>query len=184
MRIIAGSRKKMQLETVAGLGTRPTTDRIKETLFNILAEDVYDSRFLDLFAGSGQIGLEALSRGASHACFVEKDPAALSCLKRNITKTRFEEETTVLTGDVLRVLPAMVQTEPFHIIFMDPPYQAHIEPQVLEQITRSQLLADDGYVVIEADLSRDFSFATTLGYRCFREKKYKTNQHVFLTKDD
>ena len=86
MRIISGSKRGMLLETPEGLDTRPTSDRIKETLFNMIAPEIYDSYFLDLFSGSGQIGLEALSRGAREAIFVEKDKKATACIEKNIYK--------------------------------------------------------------------------------------------------
>ena len=88
MRVIAGSAKRLQLKTIEGMDTRPTTDRIKETLFNMITPSLYDCRFLDLFAGSGGIGIEALSRGAKEAVFVEKNPKAVSCIKENLKYTR------------------------------------------------------------------------------------------------
>ena len=90
MRVIAGSAKRTQLKTIEGLGTRPTTDRIKETLFNMIAPYLYDCMFLDLFAGSGAIGIEALSRGAMEAVFVENNPKAMACVKENLKKTHLE----------------------------------------------------------------------------------------------
>ena len=88
MRVIAGSAKRLQLKTLDGLDTRPTTDRIKETLFNMISPYLYDCRFLDLFAGSGGIGIEALSRGAGEAVFVEQNPKAMACIKENLKKTK------------------------------------------------------------------------------------------------
>lgn len=98
MRVIGGSRKRMPLETIKGMETRPTTDRIKETLFNMLQPEIYQCRFLDLFAGSGQMGIEALSRGAREAVFVEKNPAAARCIKRNLAFTRLEETVVSTRG--------------------------------------------------------------------------------------
>ena len=83
MRVIAGKARRLPLKTVPGMDTRPTTDRIKETLFNMLQPELLDSRFLDLFSGSGAIGIEALSRGAAFAVFVEKNPKAVECIKEN-----------------------------------------------------------------------------------------------------
>ena len=104
MRVIGGSRKRMPLETIKGMETRPTTDRIKETLFNMLQPEIYQCRFLDLFAGSGQMGIEALSRGAREAVFVEKNPAAARCIKRNLAFTRLEETGRLYTRDVMDFL--------------------------------------------------------------------------------
>ena len=95
MRVIAGSAKRLQLKTIEGMDTRPTTDRIKETLFNMITPSLYDCRFLDLFAGSGGIGIEALSRGAKEAVFVEKNPKAVSCIKENLKYTKLDSNAQV-----------------------------------------------------------------------------------------
>lgn len=92
MRVIAGSRKRLPLKTVPGTNTRPTTDRIKETIFNMMANDIYDCNFLDLFSGSGQMGIEALSRGARKAYFVEKDKKAIQCIRDNLSFTKLSEQ--------------------------------------------------------------------------------------------
>ena len=104
MRVIAGSARRTQLKTLEGMDTRPTTDRIKETLFNMIAPYLYDSVFLDLFAGSGGIGIEALSRGAMEAVFVEKNPKAMECVKENLKKTHFERKGMTMQMDVMTAL--------------------------------------------------------------------------------
>ena len=96
MRVIAGKARRLPLKTIEGLDTRPTTDRIKETLFNILQNDLYDIRFLDIFSGSGGIGIEALSRGAKEAVFVENNRAAVRCIQDNLKFTHLEQQATVL----------------------------------------------------------------------------------------
>ena len=88
MRVIAGKARRIQLKSMEGMNTRPTTDRIKETLFNMLSQDIYGCHFLDLFSGSGAIGIEALSRGAASAVFVEHNRQAVACIKENLTKTK------------------------------------------------------------------------------------------------
>ena len=105
MRIIAGSKRSMPLKTIAGKDTRPTTDRIKETLFNMIQGEVPGAYFLDLFAGSGQIGLEALSRGANFAVFVESQKKAAACIEENIHFTKSDRESLLLKMDVLFALP-------------------------------------------------------------------------------
>ena len=102
MRVIAGSARSLRLKTLDGMETRPTTDRIKETLFNIIGPTVYDSIFLDLFSGSGGIGIEALSRGAKEAVFVEKNPKAMSCIRENLKFTRLEPKAVTVTGGRFR----------------------------------------------------------------------------------
>ena len=104
MRVIAGSAKSMPLKTIAGMETRPTTDRIKETLFNMLQPHLCESRFLDLFAGSGGIGIEALSRGADYCVFVEKNRKAAAVIRENLRFTKLEERGQIYTGDVVQVL--------------------------------------------------------------------------------
>ena len=107
MRVIAGKARRLLLKTIDGLDTRPTTDRIKETLFNILQTQVPGSRFLDLFAGSGGIGIEALSRGARAAVFVEQNQKAADCIRENLRNTRLEEDAAVMVCDAVSALPRM-----------------------------------------------------------------------------
>lgn len=180
MRVIAGSKKRLQLQTVPGMNTRPTTDRIKETLFNMIGNEVYECRFLDLFAGSGQMGIEALSRGATHTCFIEKDKKAMNCIRQNLEHTQFTDESTVMSGDVVDCLNRLSQEEPFDIIFMDPPYQLGVEQTVLDSIYKNQLLAQDGYIIVEAALDTDFSFIEQMPFIILKEKRYKTNKHIFI----
>ena len=182
MRVIAGKARRLPLKTVPGLDTRPTTDRIKETLFNILQNDLYDIRFLDLFSGSGGIGIEALSRGAKEAYFVDNSRAAVSCIRDNLEFTRFSQQAKVFSCDVISALSRLEREEPFQIIFMDPPYEKEIERRVLEYISEHtpSFVDDDTLIIIEASLETDLSYADTLGYTVLREKEYKTNKHVFL----
>ncbi len=107
MRVIAGSRRSLPLKTVEGLETRPTTDRIKETLFNILMPDISGARFLDLFAGSGGIGIEALSRGAASAVFVDNSRDAIRCINDNVKFTKFTDEAEVVRLDALSYVRAL-----------------------------------------------------------------------------
>ena len=104
MRVIAGSAKRLQLKTLDGFDTRPTTDRIKETLFNMITPYLYNCEFLDLFAGSGSIGIEALSRGAKEAVFVEKNPKAVACIRENLKYTKLENKALTISSDVLTAL--------------------------------------------------------------------------------
>lgn len=180
MRVIAGTKKRLQLQTVPGLQTRPTTDRIKETLFNMLGNDVYDCRFLDLFAGSGQMGIEALSRGARCSYFIEKDKKALNCIRHNLEHTQLIDQATILPGDVTTCLKGLAGQESFDIIFMDPPYQLGLEQKVLEAIETHKILSQEGYIVVEAALDTDFSFVQDIPFTIIKEKIYKTNKHLFI----
>ncbi|MDC7302458.1 16S rRNA (guanine(966)-N(2))-methyltransferase RsmD [Agathobacter ruminis] len=180
MRIIAGSRRSLPLKTIPGLSTRPTTDKTKETLFNCMQAEIYGCYFLDLFAGSGQIGLEAMSRGAEYAVFIEKDKKAAACIEDNIRFTKFEKETKLINKDVLYALSELEGRYRFDIIFMDPPYNHDLEKEVLIRLKDSSLLKEDGMIVIEASLDTDFSYLDELGYEIRKQKIYKTNTHIFI----
>lgn len=188
MRVIAGKARRLALKTVPGLETRPTTDRIKETLFNMIQDELYGIRFLDLFSGSGAIGIEALSRGAKEAVFVEKNPAAVRCIRENLRFTRLEADAFVVQTDVFAALDRLeigVQNgaESFGIIFMDPPYNRLLEKQVLEKLAGGTAADENTLLIVEASLETDFSYVEELGFRVLKRKEYKTNVHMFLQKD-
>lgn len=178
MRVIAGTARSMPLCTPKGEGTRPTTDRIKETLFNILQNDVPGSVFADIFAGSGGIGIEALSRGAKHAYFIDNSKESLECIRKNLNFTRFADDATVIARDALDGVLSI--NEPCDIIFMDPPYNLEIESQMLNSLKNSKALNEETLIIIEADVHRDFTFVENQGFEITREKNYKTNKHVFI----
>lgn len=182
MRVIAGKARRLPLKTVPGQDTRPTTDRIKETLFNILQGELEGIRFLDLFSGSGGIGIEALSRGAKYACFVDSARAAADCIRGNLAFTRLADQAEVMQCDAMTALARLDGQAPFQIIFMDPPYGKELERAVLEMIAqrRPSFVTEETTIIAEAGLKTDFSYAEALGYELLREKEYKTNKHVFL----
>ncbi len=180
MRVIAGTAKRLPLKTVPGDGTRPTTDRIKETLFNMMQNEVYDARFLDLFAGSGGIGIEALSRGAKKAVFVEKDRRAAACIRQNLTFTRLADRGELLQMDVMSALSRLSGGEPFDLVFMDPPYHDGWEERVLTFLAGSGLLHEDSVVIVEAAMETSFAYLEEIGFTLQRRKEYKTNCHLFL----
>ena len=180
MRVIAGSARSLRLKTLEGMETRPTTDRIKETLFNMIGPSMYDCIFLDLFAGSGGIGIEALSRGAKEAVFVEKNPKAMECVKENLKFTHLDKKGTTLTKDVMNALYQLEGEKVFDFVFMDPPYNMDLERRVLEYLSGSDLIYEDTVIIIEASLETDFSYLSQMGFSLIKEKKYKTNKHVFV----
>lgn len=186
MRVIAGTARRLPLKTVAGMDTRPTTDRIKETLFNILQNDIYGVRFLDVFAGSGGIGIEALSRGASCAAFIEQNRAAAECIRENLRFTRLDGQASVIQSDVLSAFSRLEGEPPYGIIYMDPPYGKELERAALEYISRRRpSFADENTVIIiEAAIGTDFSYVSELGFELRRVKEYKTNMHAFLVRKD
>jgi 16S rRNA (guanine966-N2)-methyltransferase len=180
MRIIAGTRRSLPLKTIEGLDTRPTTDKIKETLFNILQQDVPGCYFLDIFAGSGQIGLEALSRGASYAVFVESGRKAAKCIEDNIHFTRFDSDCRLMVQDARSAIAMLEGRYTFDIVFMDPPYNQNLEKEVLRTLSTSSVLKPESIIVVEASLETSFDDVEELGFSVVRYKKYKTNAHVFL----
>ena len=182
MRVIAGSARRLELKTPPGLDTRPTTDRIKETLFNILQPDLYGCRFLDLFAGSGQIGIEALSRGAAYAVFVDKDRTAVGCIRDNLMHTHLADQAEVVQTDAVSAIARMQGRQaPFDMVFMDPPYRQGLELPVLLALTGSGLVTGDTTVIVEAALKDELDFSGS-GFAMVRVKEYKTNKHYFLKK--
>ena len=157
MRVIAGSAKRLQLKTIEGMDTRPTTDRIKETLFNMISTDLADCRFLDLFSGSGAIGIER--------------------------HTRLEERAVLMRMDVLSALRKLEGEDSFDIIFMDPPYHIGAERGVFDFLKHSGLVNENTLIIVEASLGTDFSWMEDLGFHVMKEKKYKTNRHIFVERD-
>lgn len=181
MRVIAGTARRLPLVSPAGRDTRPTTDRIKETLFNIIQDDVPGCQFLDLFSGSGGIGIEALSRGARQAVFVEFGKEALSCIRKNLEKTRLKEKAVVLPVEVtygISKLEKMGQV--FDIIYADPPYKKGFESRVLSLLAQSAIVKRGTLVVMESSLETVPDYVDESRYEIVRIKKYKTNQHLFL----
>ncbi len=179
MRVIAGSAKRIQLKTLKGFGTRPTTDRIKETLFNMIDPWIVDCSFLDLFAGSGGIGIEALSRGAGEAVFVEKNPVAAEIIHENLKATRLDGNAEIIQADISKGLHRL-RGRQFDYIFMDPPYQGQFEHNTLKMIGELGLLREDGLIIVEALLETEFAYLSSMGYSLVKEKRYKTNKHVFI----
>ena len=180
MRVIAGTAKRLQLKTVEGIETRPTTDRIKETLFNMISNYLADCNFLDLFSGSGAIGIEALSRGAALAVFVEQNKSAMSCIRENLKFTKLSDRAQVYETDVINALNRLEGKYKFDYIFMDPPYNQLLEKKVLDYLSSSSVISEDTVIIVEASLETDFSYVDELGFEIVREKIYKTNKHIFL----
>ena len=180
MRVIAGIARSMPLKAAEGDNTRPTTDRIKETLFNMLQSDIAGCRFLDLYSGSGAIGIEALSRGAKEAVLVENARQAIAVIKDNLTFTKLAEHGKLLNMDVLQALRSLEGEEAFDCIFMDPPYGLGLEYDVLLHLKDSSILTEDTLIIVEESLDTDPYEMEKYGFEITRIKRYKTNQHVFL----
>ena len=181
MRVIAGKARHIQLGTIETMDTRPTTDRIKETLFNMLGNNIYESRFLDLFSGSGGIGIEALSRGAEESVFVENNSKAAMCIKENLQRTKLQDAARVMVNDVLVAIDTLdKEQKPFDYIFMDPPYNLELERKVLEKLKGTSLLDEYTTIIVEASIETSFDYLEELGFKLIKRKEYKTNVHMFI----
>lgn len=146
LRIIGGQFKGRILKTPKGSGTRPTQGMLRESVFNICQNEIQGARFLDLFAGSGAMGLEALSRGASHITLVENDRRAISSIRENIAILQAASQTTLITSDVVRALKQL--SSPFDIIYIDPPYDTPVLP-LIEKLLAQNLVETNGVLFIE-----------------------------------
>ena len=150
MRIIAGEKRGCVIAAPKGRDTRPTLDRIKESLFGIIQFDVAGSRILDLFAGSGNLGLEAISRGAQYAAFSDVSRESIRVVRENIQKLGFESRSQVLACDWLAALGALNGAEKkFDIVFLDPPYASPLAERSIVRILEMGLLAQNGMIVVE-----------------------------------
>lgn len=151
MHIIAGQRRGAQLFAPKGMDTRPTQAKVKESLFNIIQFYVPDARVLDLFAGSGNLALEAISRGAASAVMVDVDREAAACIRRNVEKLRFENETALLKCEWRQAVVQLKNggSEPFDLVFLDPPYRMTELGEMCNALADAGLLADDCMLVLE-----------------------------------
>ena len=149
MRVISGSAKGRKLKTPHGMDVRPTADSVKEAVFNIIRDEIAGRRVLDLFAGSGQMGIEALSRGAREAVFVDSSVTSLKLVKENLDLCGFNGKT--VKEDALKYLQ---RAEPFDLIFLDPPYDSEYYEKVLEKIKLFDILTDGGIIIVEARKER------------------------------
>ena len=181
MRVIAGKARRLPLKATPGLDTRPTIDRIKETLFNIINPDIPGCAFLDLYSGSGSIGIEALSRGARVSFFVENNAKAVKCIQENLAFTRLAEDAVVMQKNVLSAINELsLKKQHFDIVYMDPPYHLGLEEETLKALETSGIIDEDSLVIVEADKNNRLEFLSDTNFEIIREKDYKTNKHFFL----
>lgn len=149
LRIIGGKARGIRIQSVPGDTTRPVTDRVKEAFFNILGMDIIDARFLDLFGGTGSIGIEALSRGAASVTFIELNSRAVSTIRANLCTTRLESNATIHQMDAFRFLSSPVK-ESFDYIYIAPPQYKQMWIQALQLVDQNTgWLSDDGWVVVQ-----------------------------------
>jgi 16S rRNA (guanine966-N2)-methyltransferase len=179
MRIIGGFYKGRKIKSIAGTVTRPTTDFVREALFNIIGNKVIGSSFLDLFAGTGAVGLEALSRGAESAVFVEKNATACSVIKQNLRDLNIVEKGKVIHSDAKSALkkPALKRGI-FDIIFMDPPYHNNQIEATLGILNGNNMVKS--IVVVQHPKDESFKFN---GFSCYKHKRYGRTALTFLVKE-
>ena len=169
MRVITGSARGVVLKTPDGMQTRPTTDRVKEALFSIIHFDIPGARVLDLFGGTGQLGIEALSRGASAATFVDQSDAACALIKENLRRTKFEQKGKVVRADYLEYLSRC--REQYDIILLDPPYAEVFLENALKRIAEIDILQSGGIIIAERPLGKDLPWDFA-GFTRSRDYKY------------
>lgn len=169
MKIISGKYKGRKIEGFDIVGTRPTMDRVKESLFGMISFFVKDSTVLDLFAGSGSLGLEAISQGAKRCYFVDKNPKAIHTIKQTVQKIGIEEPLTYFCMDYQKALKQLAnEQKQFDIIFLDPPYHLCIIQSIIESIKQYNLLSPQGIIVCEYEEET----IETSSYILYKEKKY------------
>ena len=184
VRIIAGSARGRKLETPQGLGTRPTLDRVKEAAFGSLQFAVPGSRVLDLFSGSGNLGLEAASRGASHVVMNDHDPACAAIIRRNADSLGLAEKVRVLNGDYLMVIGQLEREgESFDIVFLDPPYHGELAQKACEELFQRGMIRSGGTVMIEFGTDTGGPHGVEGLMRVRRTKHYGTCSFAFLEGD-
>ena len=169
MRVITGKARGVQLKTPDGMTTRPTSDRVKEALFSIIQFEIPGARVLDLFGGTGQLGIEALSRGAKSATFVDAGEPACRLIRENLKRTRLEADAKVLRSDYLQFLNHC--REQYNIIFLDPPYAEVFLETALKKITEIDILASGGIIVAERPLGKELPWDFE-GYTRSKDYKY------------
>jgi 16S rRNA (guanine(966)-N(2))-methyltransferase RsmD len=150
MRIITGKARGLKLTTPKNMDVRPTSDRVKESLFSIIGTKIVGTHVLDLFAGTGNLGLEAWSRGAEKVVFVDESHASLQLVRSNITKAKAEDMTTVIKGNAVKVIADLAaRGEKFDFIFCDPPYNKGLPAQIIQMVAKYDLVIPGGYLIVE-----------------------------------
>lgn len=181
MRVITGKARGVALKTPDGMLTRPTADRVKEALFSIIQFDIPGAKILDLFGGTGQLGIEALSRGAASAVFVDEREDACKLIKENLRRTKLEQNARVVRSDYLAFLNSC--REKFDIIFLDPPYAEVFLENSLKRITEIDILQSGGIIVLERPLGKELSLDFS-GFSRSKDYKYGKTLLTLYRKDD
>jgi 16S rRNA (guanine(966)-N(2))-methyltransferase RsmD len=182
-RIIAGSARGIRLDSVPGDTTRPITDRVKEALFNIIGTDIVEATFLDVFSGTGSVGIEALSRGAKQCVFLDLAPLAVKTIKKNLESTRTAQRAQVHHIDSFQYLRSQTNAT-FDYIYVAPPQYKGLWLKTLELLNNnSQLLSGDGWVIVQIDPVEDMPFSFP-NFVEFDRRRYGSTLLLFLTKPE
>ena len=180
MRIISGKARGTKLYTLEGNNTRPTLDRVKESLFNIIQSEIPGSIFLDLFAGSGAIGLEAVSRGAKKAILCDKEKSAIQIIKKNIEKTHFQNETEIYNEAFEKLLTTKIH-ENIDICYIDPPYKTNYVYDAIKIMLEENIVNEDTMIIIETDeKERIISQIEKLDIEITDQRKYGRANLIFV----
>lgn len=182
MRVISGKARGTKLSSIESLSTRPTLDRVKESLFNIIQNNLKDAVVLDLFAGSGQLGIEALSRGADKAYLCDINRAAVKMIKQNLEKTKLKDKAVVINEDYKKALRTLNTNEKFDIIFIDPPYKEDIAVDSIIDIIHESRLKENGIMIIETDeIERDLREINKIeNIKIIDQRKYGRASLIFI----
>ena len=181
MRVITGKARGITLKTPEGMQTRPTADRVKEALFSIIQFDIAGAAVLDLFGGTGQLGIEALSRGAKSATFVDQSPKACALIKENLQRTRLADQAQVVRGDYLEYLKRCKNQ--YNIILLDPPYAEVFLENALKCITEIDILQSGGIIVTERPLGKELPYEFS-GFTRSKDYKYGNTLITLYRKDE
>lgn len=183
MRVISGISKGTILYTLDENTTRPTLDRVKEALFNIIQNNTRESYVLDLFAGSGALGIESLSRGARKAIFCDKSQKAIDVIKSNLEKTHLENKSQVIKSDYIKALNTFKENYKFDLIFIDPPYDDNIAIDAIKMIIQLDILSVDGIIILETDKDdRELENLNKIKVNVYDLRKYGRVKLIFLNR--
>ena len=180
MRVITGKARGVNLKTPDGLKTRPTTDRVKEAMFSIIQFELPGTRVLDLFGGTGQLGIEALSRGAKNAVFVDSGEQACALIRENLRRTKLENDARVVRADYLEYLQRC--NDKFNIVFLDPPYAEVFLENALKKLTQIDILQSGGIIVAERPVGKELPWEFE-GFSRSRDYKYGSTLLTLYRRD-
>ena len=184
MRVISGNARGKKLVSLEGMNTRPTLDRVKEALFNIIQFDIKDKNVLDLFAGSGAIGIEAISRGAKTATLCDNSIDAIKVIETNVKNTRSTEKAKIIHADYLTALKLLADNrKTFDIVYLDPPYKTEFANIAIDRIIELNLLSKDVIIIVETDDAEKEKTIKNEGIELFDKRKYGRAILIFIRKE-